>query len=145
MLQSFFFFDWSIGQSNSVANSINSVAKLTFRHERKERNEARRGPLWGAERSGATGVSGENVSLVTELILWVTDLLWPCSRQTKKKLIGVYYVAVINPGKASNFFLTVSKKTFVVTNLKSKLFMMSVLFARKYPQEGSFKGRILSG
>ena len=33
-------------------------------------------------------------------------------------MIGVYYDAVINPVKASNFFLTVSNKRLGVTHLK---------------------------
>ena len=56
-----FFFVSSNGQSFFVASNFFWLPKQTFRNERNERNGTRRGPLWGAEWSGASEVSGENV------------------------------------------------------------------------------------
>ena len=68
----FFFFVSSNGQSFFVASNFFWLPKQTFRNERNERNGTRRGPLWGAEWSGASEVSGENVCKVTKKILRVT-------------------------------------------------------------------------
>ena len=105
-----FFFVSSNGQSFFVASNFFWLPKQTFRNERNERNGTRRGPLWGAEWSGASEVSGENVCKVTKKILRVTrKKLWPCEIKNKK-MMGVSNVATIYHVKASNFVLKVSKK-----------------------------------
>ena len=105
-----FFYDSSNGQSFFVASNFFWLPKQTFRNERNERNGTRRGPLWGAEWSGATEVSGENVCKVTKKILRVTrKKLWPCEIKNKK-MMGVSNVATIYHVKASNFVLKVSKR-----------------------------------
>ena len=113
------------------------LPKQTFRNERNERNGTRRGPLWGAEWSGASEVSGENVCEVTKKILRVTrKKLWPCEIKNKK-MMGVSNVASIYHVKASNFVLKASKKALEVTERKWSRFPVNLGLR-------SMKRRILS-